>query len=496
MSLQQKFSVLIGLLSLTAAVSLGGAVWSADLLDREVAAPFTATTLMSRDVRDAIRETERLRQALREASSAGVRADARLGEVESALRGVDRATSVLGELDYGAVRVGLRTVSLLRESTVRTLSATREWMITPEAGGWGIAAEAVGEHLALLRRVETQATESAELAVSHVQSVRSGILMFQGVAVITAVLAAFLALMLHRRWIVEPVERLRRGTERLAAGDLTYRVPESGSDELSQLGREVNQMSATVVRMQAEAVEHERFAAVGQVVRRLAHNIRNPLAGIRGLAETSLDDAVPGTDIHDAQQRIITTVDRFDAWLTGFLRTSSPNRVVPERRPVADWLESCLAALRPMAESRGVRLELRREQAPEFAWYDPAQLEQALVALVTNAVEETSAGGAVVVSAKTIPGAWTLVVEDDGRGVDPEVAEKLFQADFTTKPGGHGIGLTAARWIVRRHRGMITAGRADPAGPCTGARFAITLPIDGEGVRNEEEVDRAERVDT
>jgi signal transduction histidine kinase len=251
-------------------------------------------------------------------------------------------------------------------------------------------------------------------------------------------------------------------------------MPEEGSDELSQLGREVNQMSETVKRMQAEAVEREKFAAVGQVVRRLTHNIRNPLAGIRSLAETSRDESPADSDVRDAQERIITTVDRFDQWLTDFLKATNPHRVEPRETSVGEWLDACLGALGPMAESAGVRLERRADGAPESAVFDPVQMEQALVAIVTNAVEVTPRGGRVEVVAASNGSRWTIAVEDDGPGVAPELAERLFEADYTTKPGGHGIGLTAARWIVRRHDGMIGVSRA---GRGAGARFEITLPL-------------------
>ena len=401
MTLQKKFAVLIGLLSLTAAVSLGGAIWSVDLLEREVAAPFTATTRLLRDAREAIARTESLRARVRALGGLRTRGDEALGGVEEDLRAASVAMNALGDLDYGAVRLGARTARGLAGAHEASARATREWMLTLDDPTHAAALERLGAQRELLELIESQAVQSADLAAGHLGQVRRGILLFQGVAVITAVLAAFLALMLHRRWIVSPVRRLRKGAERLAAGDLEHRVPERGSDELAMLGREVNEMASRVVRMQTEAVERERFAAVGRVVRRVAHNIRNPLAGIRGLAETTRDEIEHGADpgdLRDAQERILATVDRFDRWLTDFLRASSPDRVAPEARPARAWLESGVEALRPMTDARGVRLDVVSGGAPERAVFDAAQLEQALVAVVTNAVEATPAAGSVRVT--------------------------------------------------------------------------------------------------
>jgi signal transduction histidine kinase len=336
------------------------------------------------------------------------------------------------------------------------------------------ATGAVAAHAAALATVEAAALARGDLAMERVRGVRAGVLMFQGLAVITAVAAALTAMLLHRRWIVTPVERLRAATERLATGDLEHRAPEEGTDELALLGREVNQMTARVRRMQAEAVERERFAAIGQVVRRLTHNIRNPLAGIRGLAEMSRAEPDASETVRDAQERIIETVDRFDRWLTDFLRATAPNEVTPRESDARRWLASSLRAIEPLARAAQVRLIVESEDAPERARFDPVHMEQALVALATNAIEASPRGGVVRVSAATEPNAWVLTVEDDGPGVPEELAERIFEPEYSTKSGGHGIGLAAARWIVRSHGGTIGL---QPRGRGAGACFVIRLPL-------------------
>lgn len=500
MTLQRKFLVLIVLLSVTAAVSLGGALWSVGLLEREFSTPFTATTRLSRDVRAATAATRALRLVLVTPPDAPGIDPAPLAD---RLERFAEANRALGDLDYGAVRIGPRFVTLLHESSRLVFEAGQELAPTrsqapPPSTTRAEMLGLVDAHLELLSRLDSQAFESAELAVGHVVSLRRGILVFQGVAVSTAMLAAVLALLLHRRWIVIPVQRLRAGTERLAEGDLTARVPAGTDDELGLLGREVNQMAATVARMQREAIDRERFAAVGQVVRRLAHNIRNPLAGIRGLAETSRDDlrqsagptAETGAGLIDAQERIIRTVDAFDGWLTGFLSATAPHTVQPRETPVPEWARGWVTALEPMAEARGVTLTLDAGAAPPRAAFDPAQLEQALVAVATNAVEASPEGGRVGVVVSTHEGGWAVVVTDEGAGVPDGDEDKIFEVDYTTKPGGHGIGLSTARWIVRQHGGKMSVGRA----PGGGARFEIRIP-EIHNASDNGEVDRAERAD-
>ncbi len=107
MSLQRKFAVLIGLLSLTAAVSLGGAIWSVGLLEAEVSKPFTATTKLMRDAREAIGRTQELRTEITNNEN---RAD---DAIRIALGRLVLSSQQLDDLDYGTIRIGGRYAELL-----------------------------------------------------------------------------------------------------------------------------------------------------------------------------------------------------------------------------------------------------------------------------------------------------------------------------------------------------------------------------------------------
>jgi len=103
------------------------------------------------------------------------------------------------------------------------------------------------------------------------------------------------------------------------------------------------------------------------MVRRLAHNLRNPLAGIRSLAELTRADLPPDSPAIENQERIVTTVDRFERWLSELLSATTPLRVAPAPSPVASWLRAVAEPLRPLANERGVDLQVRVEAAPDIA---------------------------------------------------------------------------------------------------------------------------------
>lgn len=294
-------------------------------------------------------------------------------------------------------------------------------------------------------------------------------------AVVAAVLCV-LGLILVQRWVARPVGELRAAARRISEGDFATRIEARSHDELGRLGEEVNLMCTMITAMQARLSEQERLAGAGEMVSRLAHNIRNPLAGLRGLAEETLHRHPSDADTSECQRRIIETVDRFEKWLRELQQSVSPLTICPQRIDVRPWIDNVVAVAKPMALRRRVELSIETDPSVEEVVADPMHLEQALVALVTNAVQATPAGGRVTVGVHRVedaPGGWELRVEDTGEGVAPELHEKVFQPYFTTKRDGHGLGLAMVERIVKLHGGRTGLKSA----PGRGSRFSLYLPM-------------------
>jgi signal transduction histidine kinase len=230
-------------------------------------------------------------------------------------------------------------------------------------------------------------------------------------------------------------------------------------------------------------VERERLAAVGEMMRRLAHNLRNPLSGIRGLAEVTRDEVRDSPDLRDHQERIIASVDRFERWLSDLLSVTKPLAVLPEPARVEPLLTGLVDAHRPMARQKDIVLELDMASAPAEACFDPRHLEHSLVAILTNAIQASPAKTTVRVTARSVDaGAWEVRIADQGPGVPPEIVDKVFNAYFTTKKDGNGIGLAVAQQVVRAHGGRITIerglnGSVETRGIGPGATFVVRIPV-------------------
>ncbi len=277
------------------------------------------------------------------------------------------------------------------------------------------------------------------------------------------------------RWVIRPVAALREAARQIGSGNLSHRTPIRSRDELGKLAGEVNQMAATILEMQTRLVERERLAAAGEMFTRVAHNIRNPLAGMRGLAEATAERHPDHPETVECQTRIIDTIDRFEKWLRDVQQAVSPMTLKLQPVHPVDLIANVTTVLRPMADRRRVKVQVQVAPAATRVRMDPAHMEQALVALLTNAIQASAPGQSVRVWVRPAPEgekAWQLAIEDDGAGIPPEIQETIFLPYFTTKPDGNGLGLAIASKVIRTHGGRLTV----ESEPGRGSRFLALLP--------------------
>lgn len=241
-------------------------------------------------------------------------------------------------------------------------------------------------------------------------------------------------------------------------------------EELAEAGREA-------ARLEREMARTANLAALGQLAATVAHELRNPLASIKGAAQFLLDDC--GDDPATLRDFLSIVVDEADNLghlttdLLAFARPPAPERQIVDLvavvRAEADFLRAEL-------ESAGVTLH-ETYAAPAWASLDAAQIGRALRNLLLNASQAMPDGGRVALSVQPAPGvaAWELAVSDTGPGVPDAIKAKLWEPFFTTKARGTGLGLAQVRQVVEAHGGTIHVEDAPGDG---GARFVLRLPAD------------------
>ena len=269
----------------------------------------------------------------------------------------------------------------------------------------------------------------------------------------------FLAAMLVNPFVSEN----RRQTKR-------YRLL---AEELAETNRRLEQA-------QEEARRSERLAALGQLTAGLAHEIRNPLAVIKGSAETltrRLQAADPVTT--EVAGYISSEVNRLNTIVTRFLNFARPLKLERRLAQIPPLLERALkVALERWPEAKVEVAQQYSENLPEIN-VDPDLCEQAFTNLVLNAYEAmTDTGGrlTVRVAAANSDGrrGVEINIEDTGPGIPPELHGQIFNPFFTTKKEGVGLGLSLVSKIVDDHRGWIRIS----SGPGKGACFRLFLPAE------------------
>jgi two-component system, NtrC family, sensor histidine kinase HydH len=239
------------------------------------------------------------------------------------------------------------------------------------------------------------------------------------------------------------------------------------------LAQTVRRQAGERDRLQTELRRSERLAALGKLLAGVAHEVRNPLAGIRSTAQL-WERGVVGLDV-ESLEGLIHEVDRLEEIVSRLLQFSRAD--AQELAPgnlnavVAD---AARLASGP-AESKGIRVEVDLDpKLPPVAMAPPALL-QVFRNLTTNAVQAMQPGGTLLLTSRRDLShrAILVSVSDTGTGLTPEALKHLFDPFFTTKPEGTGLGLAIAREIVLAHRGDLRAANRTE-GP--GAVFTLTLP--------------------
>jgi signal transduction histidine kinase len=263
----------------------------------------------------------------------------------------------------------------------------------------------------------------------------------------------------------------------VADGDLQHL-----DQQMGHIVRRVEEVAERLQQHQRELLRAEQLAAVGQLAASVAHEVRNPLTGIKMLVESALksENRKP-LNLQDLQV-IHREVARLEQTVQGFLsfaRLPAPRCSTCDLREVVRQAIDLVCA---RARQQAVVLAVHAPDAPVPAFIDRGQLATVLVNLFINALDAMPQGGRVEVDVDHTASAGARVsVADTGTGIAPQVAGRLFTPFTTTKPTGTGLGLSISGRILQEHGGSLSAGNR----PEGGARFVLTLPPPPEEVHAE-----------
>ncbi len=294
------------------------------------------------------------------------------------------------------------------------------------------------------------------------------------------------ATLLARR-ISRPIRKLADGTVRVSRGDFAHRIEIDTQDEIGDLARSFNDMSARLLsareqmeETQKRLIQAEKLAQIGRLAATIAHEIRNPLTSVKLNIQKVLEDgrlsALDQEHLGLTQEGIVQ-IEKFIKELLNYTRVSELQLA---RFPVPQILEASIKLLSGAFQEKRVTVEKRVEDNLPEVLVDGDKMRQVFLNVLRNAVEAVDVGGKVKITA-TMTGEGPsrrvrVRVSDSGCGIPEKDWENIFEPFFTTKPSGFGLGLANARKVVEQHKGTIRIVRKRSPG----AAVEIVIPCEGE----------------
>lgn len=241
----------------------------------------------------------------------------------------------------------------------------------------------------------------------------------------------------------------------------------------------IREMERSAVEEKLTRAEH--LAQIGQLAASLAHEIKNPLAGISGAIQIIREGMAEGNPHRGIIAEILAQIRRLDEAVKDLLVYSRPNPPKLREFDLNDAVRSVLTVLREEPALQRVHVVCDPGPGVVRVTADRAQIEQLIMNLVINAAQATPDGGMVRLVVLVDEGCGVLAVEDAGEGMGPEVIERAFEPFFTTKAKGTGLGLPICRRIVEAHEGNIELLSTEGEGTRAVVSLPLQLPRETDG---------------
>jgi two-component system NtrC family sensor kinase len=313
--------------------------------------------------------------------------------------------------------------------------------------------------------------------------------------------------------IARPILKLRTMSAAVAAGDLNQSSGLKRSDEIGELAtsfdtmtirlrerteeaarlyaetvqrnRELAEINQRLQAAQAQLIQSEKLAAVGQLTAGIVHDVKNPLAVIKGLAEELEEDIGEDPYAQDGLRTIRESASKASTIVTDllkFARQSEPRKVQQDLR---DTINTSIRLTEYLARKGKIEIVTELPEESVIGVYDGQQIEQVLINLITNAIQAMPDGGTLVITLENKSQEAVVKLEDNGIGIPTENLPRIFDPFFTTKPEGEGtgLGLSVGYGIISRHGGRIAAESTEGVG----TTFTISLPKDAEVTEHEKD---------
>ncbi len=303
---------------------------------------------------------------------------------------------------------------------------------------------------------------------------------------VTIVLLILSIIFLLQRLVKNPIDRLIQTMRIARRGDLKVRVIPDDTLEFEELGQNFNEMISRLelAQQDLQAIHDEqleradRLATLGELAAGIAHEIKNPIAGISGAMQILMKDFDKDDEKRIIIKEILKQIERINRDVKDLLCYAKTAKPELARKDVNGLIEESIFLIKELAAQHHVEVKNTVDSSIPIILIDEKQIQQVLVNLELNAIQAMPDGGVLTITPRlTIKPAGDEYVEievkDTGAGIEPEKLAKIFNPFFTTRHTGTGLGLSISQNMVREHRGRLEVSSE----PGKGSIFVIILPI-------------------
>ncbi len=231
-------------------------------------------------------------------------------------------------------------------------------------------------------------------------------------------------------------------------------------------------------QLQNEILKMDKLASVGELTSGIAHEIRNPLAGIKTTAQALNEELQVGDHRRAYVSRIIVEIDRLSKLLMNFFDFAKPRELSVVSCDLKKIIGNAVYMVQDTARANHVEIIEFHPPRKELIKADPHMIQQVLMNVCINAIQAMEFGGRMEIHLADKGDRMEIMVSDTGKGIPEHVKGRIFDPFFTTKPKGIGLGLSISYRIIKLHSGTI-AFNSNPGG----TTFVISLPKDPSRAR-------------
>jgi signal transduction histidine kinase len=298
------------------------------------------------------------------------------------------------------------------------------------------------------------------------------------VAILTVLFLGLVLAILLVGHILGPLRSLALEADRRNTSSRSSNEVQAISQSVRGLIKDVHHTQSELERSREHLLQAEKMALVGKLAAGTAHSIRNPLTSLK-MRLFSLTRTLQLTPSQKEDFEVISEeIRHIDTIVQNFLEFSRPPKLRVQQVHASEVVDAAIQLLRHRLQAYDVQVKQFRPRTLPLMEADPEQLKEVIVNLMVNACEAMKKGGTLEIHEEVNsegPSGAAIVIRvlDEGPGIPPSIAEKIFQPFFTTKEEGTGLGLSIAARIIEQHGGRLELTSKDGEG----AAFVISLPI-------------------